>query len=1365
MVLSGFRSNKSHHTKLKLDRRRRGGVDSNRTLMRHGLFMCGREGVERLLMKKITGLLMSIMMVVGMLSGGMTAVIAEGGGDTPDNNTETSTYAITINAGIDHGAVIASVDGAAVTSAAKDATVTMTAYPDSGYQLDTISVSTAATEGTEGTSVDVAGEGNTRTFTMPESAVTVTAEFSEISAPASHTVTLNTNEGVIADGKNITSYTEGTELTLPTEITREGYEFGGWFGNAEFTGDAVTVISSEANTDLTFYAKWNAPALLGSLGKGLTTQDAVTYIDVNGESQNCESYTVVQNSGEAVTWTSGWYVVNENVTITGGIKTPSNTSADIHLILCDGATLTVTGGDESNSTESLISLSASVNSQTEEISPSNLTIYGQSNHSGKLVANNSGSIGIYVIGNVTVAGGTVEATGSNTGIKAQAGDITIKRGTVTSTKEEGNQNYGIYAEHDVTIEDGTVTAAASGEYANAGIRSGNDSGTGDLTISGGTVTATGTGRTEATGIHAIKEVSITGGNVTATGTNKAIDGKVKNSVAGTGWTNTEGTEGQAAIATSTDGQTLSYKKVQFPVTVTGVTLDKTTATITLGGTAALTATVSPDNAPDKTVKWSVNNSNVKLYTDEECTIEIGDDATSALTVYAKGITAGDATVTVTSNADNTKTATSNITVHSSPSDLHWGLITSGGDRLIYEAVWKAPTGSDASGVTYAVTAYWKNGSDTADKTGTAARASSEDETLYCADFADFFRIDHSYSGKGAGEYWFKVVTTFSDGKTVEVTSPHVQYHKIDLKLKTVDEQGQALEDEDSGTLSYTDSLRPGTQTGQISEDVSYIIPDATVTITADPEIGYEVQSIQEANTVANETRKKSASFEVNSNKEIIATFVKKTNTVSVTIDFCENHSNLAERVAQVITWAVSNDDINHYNCTVNGTKLIITNWPKASSKYDVRNYVDDIIDDLLESSSIDQNEYHGHSTSVSGPNIGTKQLVQYTGEEELKRDITFDYIGNTPITDNEYLYVLWSKPISEVNVKIQQPICGTEVGFDAESTPYKNGPKIESIEPEKTVTSFGTAIWVTKQNNQQYPGYLPLNGKIKGGESYLAEIGLSGKLGYYLSENTQIKFNGSNVEYDMYSGGLVGAVTAVHEWSDTWTTSTEPTIIAEGTKTRQCKHYSTCNGTETETIAKVTYSTASGDGNVWTKGSSSTSDFRFVRSFESTNATAYNKFTGIQVDGKTVPTSSYTKEQGSVIVKLKPAYLETLSVGGHTITALFETVSGTTGKASASFTIKNKSSSGGSSTPSHKDNVVTCQMAGYPANYAWNEAAKACQAGYLDAGGNFHPYNTARRSTPNTGDNGNLTMYAMAMFLMTFVAFITAKKLTEDSRA
>jgi hypothetical protein len=59
-----------------------------------------------------------------------------------------------------------------------------------------------------------------------------------------------------------------------------------------------------------------------------------------------------------------------------------------------------------------------------------------------------------------------------------------------------------------------------------------------------------------------------------------------------------------------------------------------------------------------------------------------------------------------------------------------------------------------------------------------------------------------------------------------------------------------------------------------------------------------------------------------------------------------------------------------------------------------------------------------------------------------------------------------------------------------------------------------------------------------------------------------------------------------------------------------------------------------------------------------------------------------------------------------------------------------------SSAPVKTDNVVTCQMAGYPAGYAWNEAAKACQPGFLDNTGVFHTSVSRRYSVPNTYDKG-----------------------------
>ena len=99
--------------------------------------------------------------------------------------------------------------------------------------------------------------------------------------------------------------------------------------------------------------------------------------------------------------------------------------------------------------------------------------------------------------------------------------------------------------------------------------------------------------------------------------------------------------------------------------VTGVTLSQTEAALTAGDAALeLTPTVAPEGATDKTVKWSVTQTGgfVALYTDEACTQAVGADAIASATVYVKPLAAGQATITVTSNADATKTATCAVTV-------------------------------------------------------------------------------------------------------------------------------------------------------------------------------------------------------------------------------------------------------------------------------------------------------------------------------------------------------------------------------------------------------------------------------------------------------------------------------------------------------------------------------------------------------------------------------------------------------------------------------------------------------------------------------------------------------------------------------
>lgn len=72
----------------------------------------------------------------------------------------------------------------------------------------------------------------------------------------SYAVTLYPNGGTVNSG-NVTAYDYGKGVTLPTDVTREGYTFAGWYDNANFTGKAVTAIGPTDEGDKTYWAKWN----------------------------------------------------------------------------------------------------------------------------------------------------------------------------------------------------------------------------------------------------------------------------------------------------------------------------------------------------------------------------------------------------------------------------------------------------------------------------------------------------------------------------------------------------------------------------------------------------------------------------------------------------------------------------------------------------------------------------------------------------------------------------------------------------------------------------------------------------------------------------------------------------------------------------------------------------------------------------------------------------------------------------------------------------------------------------------------------------------------------------------------------------
>lgn len=125
---------------------------------------------------------------------------------------------------------------------------------------------------------------------------------------STYSVTLQTDGGTIASGKEVTGYTYGTGAVLPTaaDITREGYRFDGWYADSSFSGSPITEISATETGNKTFYAKWTkntTPIIPGSDTNNIVEQYK-TDDSGSGEQTDLDVPTpVVKNTTSYLTYT------------------------------------------------------------------------------------------------------------------------------------------------------------------------------------------------------------------------------------------------------------------------------------------------------------------------------------------------------------------------------------------------------------------------------------------------------------------------------------------------------------------------------------------------------------------------------------------------------------------------------------------------------------------------------------------------------------------------------------------------------------------------------------------------------------------------------------------------------------------------------------------------------------------------------------------------------------------------------------------------------------------------------------------------------------------------------------------------------
>ena len=153
-----------------------------------------------------------------------------------------------------------------------------------------------------------------------------------------------------------------------------------------------------------------------------------------------------------------------------------------------------------------------------------------------------------------------------------------------------------------------------------------------------------------------------------------------------------------------------------------------------------------------------------------------------------------------------------------------------------------------------------------------------------------------------------------------------------------------------------------------------------------------------------------------------------------------------------------------------------------------------------------------------------------------------------------------------------------------------------------------------------------------------------GNIEYWYCEKCGGYFLDKDGTTETTAEGIKAAPTG-HSWGD-WEAVEASSTGHPGTEHRVCEK----DPTHTETRS-FSYDAVSGDGQKWVRDNAKGITFVFKRSVD--DEETFERFVGIQIDGKDIDISMYEALAGSVEITLDPALLPTLANGSHTLTAIF----------------------------------------------------------------------------------------------------------------
>lgn len=527
---------------------------------------------------------------------------------------------------------------------------------------------------------------------------------------------------------NVTQYTEGgtppdnyihydadnNTLTLHNATIKKALKYGeGIQGGTYIPGSAIGVFNQNGDAELTI-----------TLAGTNTIEDVSTGIFVLAHS----SYTgdaslTITGSGSL---TASGNINGINVQSNSGDATLTIQSADVTLTSNSGNGVTVQAGSTNSSGEHTITLSVEGGSLTASgstgisfdsassytVSATNLTVSNNAIVRANYVGSNISNVDLQIGKGNNSSGGIVFDGDEGTvyGNVTLQKDLTIGEGESLTIPDGASLTIGSGA---TLTNEGTVTNSGTltnnGTINNSGILPDNIGGTAPPNITttsllAGTVGTAYSATLEASGNPTSWE--ITDGSLPTNFTLNASTGEIS------GTPTTAETSTFTVTATNdygSDSQELTLTiDAQTNVPVASVTLNKSSLSLEVGTSETLTATITPNNATNKGLLWTINNTDI---------IKFHEGATANNSQIISAVSPGIATITVAATDGSGVSATCTVTVNAATTittqpqsvSVTEGQsatfsVTATGDNLRYQ--WKINSGNGWSDITGATDASY-----------------------------------------------------------------------------------------------------------------------------------------------------------------------------------------------------------------------------------------------------------------------------------------------------------------------------------------------------------------------------------------------------------------------------------------------------------------------------------------------------------------------------------------------------------------------------------------------------------------------------------------------------------------------------------